>query len=613
MAGNNFFTNFIKKKISNQIILFVIIIFIFQFVASCFLYFYTYRFERNEIIKYNETLLKQSNEIYLSDMVENISKVSLEMFYDTIFWDRYSMSFISSNEIYDVLSKAMSLNRYIDSIYLYSSATNSIYIMDQNSFNDIPIKNNSSNLFRDIQDNIEDYEWYSQAKRQMGDMAVSKNKDVRYGTKDMISFSRYLQYPLLSSSDHYIVSFNVNITTFSNLMKQICEKGEILLIFENNGKFIYGNYENDSGESGISEIVKIANTEDGWFTSNIWGQTYIVIQNTSKNINWRMTKMIPQKAIIGNVVRQFSINCVIMFLIFIVGIIILYFLLLRTTRPLGKLSNMMSKYQKEEIEIDPLLAKRKDEIGVLYRSFENMVTYINYLIESKYQSQIQEKQAKLEVLQTQLNPHFLYNTLQTISGIAIDRDVQEIERISASLSHILRYSLNKNKGIVKLSEEMENVKDYLEIQKYRYGDRISLKIELSEEVLECFVPVFALQLPVENSIKHGLEKKIGNELIEIFDDAVDNSFRRIYVKDNGQGIPKDKIDEINEKFFGVENKKAGNEFGQKGLRNLNLRLKYYFGNQHGISIMNNSDEGVILVITIPYCFEETDYDPNNYR
>lgn len=149
---------------------------------------------------------------------------------------------------------------------------------------------------------------------------------------------------------------------------------------------------------------------------------------------------------------------------------------------------------------------------------------INTLIESEYQSQIQEKQARLEALQAQLDPHFLYNTLQTISGIAIENNVLEIEEINNSLSEILRYSLNNSKQLVKIDEEVKIVQDYMNIQKHRFGDRVNLEIDLSKEALELRVPVFFLQLPVENAIKHGMEKSVHTVNIHVYDTRIRHIF-----------------------------------------------------------------------------------------
>jgi len=284
--------------------------------------------------------------------------------------------------------------------------------------------------------------------------------------------------------------------------------------------------------------------------------------------------------------------------IFILGILILYYIINKTTKPIEKLAKIMRYYHQGIEYKDPLIAQRIDEVGVLYTSFEKMNQRIDRLIELEYQSQIQEKQARLEALQAQLDPHFLYNTLQTISGIAIEKNVFEIEHINNSLSNILRYSLNKDKTVVTVAEELNNVKNYMEIQKYRYGERINLIVELSEDVMECKIPVFALQLAVENSIKHGSEKKIGVENIVIYD-KIEYDSRLLMIRDNGSGIEEKRLLEIRN-ILEKGKKENGKGYDQKGLINLNERLKQHFGSGYGIEIANNDDEGAIVIIRIPF-------------
>lgn len=209
------------------------------------------------------------------------------------------------------------------------------------------------------------------------------------------------------------------------------------------------------------------------------------------------------------------------------------------------------------------------------------------------------KEARLEALQAQIDPHFLYNTLQTVSGIAIEKNVYEIEEINNHLSRMLRYSLSKKKSLVKLEEELENIKSYMCIQKYRYGERICLKWELSEEVLGCMVPVFTLQLAVENAMKHGLETKVGPGIIRIYADRISEHTQRIFVEDNGSGIAEEKLAEINKMLHERTEEYPQNVYDRKGLRNLNERLKQQFGQAYGVELKNNAGEGAVLIIYIP--------------
>jgi len=473
--------------------------------------------------------------------------------------------------------------------------------MDQLSFSGIPVKTLNNNSFLTDYEDLAGEEWFAEAVEKDGGMTVSRNKEIRSGVKDIISFSRYLQYPLNTRDNYYLVTINIGEERFDVLRRQLCKEDEYLLILDNEGKFIYGNGK-DAIHIQLEGSMKILDGMSGnhpWCNLKIDGKDYIVIRNVAENGKWTMIKAVKKETVMGGVTTQFISNCFFMLVLVLLEAVILYYVICRTTKPIEHLAGIMSHYTQGKAygEYGEKLPGRKDEVGVLYSSFEKMNDRIDELIRLEYISQINEKQARLEALQAQIDPHFLYNTLQIISGIAIERDVLEIEQINNSLSSILRYSLNKQKSVVELSEELQNVKNYMEIQKYRYGDRIDLRIELSEKILCCYVPVFALQLAVENSIKHGLEKKIGVEIIEIFD-SVEDGKSILCVRDNGAGIEDGRLKEIQEMLLGKAGK-ITKGYDLKGLVNLNERVKSQFGEEYGVMIENNPGEGVLLKIYIP--------------
>ncbi len=531
------YEQYVQTKLANKIILVIGIICFCQLAASVGIYAYAYGQRKEEVIENNMQILQQANSNYLSALVEDLENATRELFYDRGFWGsgQYDSAGIEDNRVYSILAGKYHSIRNIDSIYLFSSQNDKFYIMDQLSFSGIPVKTLNNNSFLTDYEDLAGEEWFAEAVEKDGGMTVSRNKEIRSGVKDIISFSRYLQYPLKTRDNYYLVTINIGEERFDVLRRQLCKEDEYLLILDNEGKFIYGN--------------------GPWCNLKIDGKDYIVIRNVAENGKWTMIKAVKKETVMGGVTTQFISNCFFMLVLVLLEAVILYYVICRTTKPIEHLAGIMSHYTQGKAygEYGEKLPGRKDEVGVLYSSFEKMNDRIDELIRLEYISQINEKQARLEALQAQIDPHFLYNTLQIISGIAIERDVLEIEQINNSLSSILRYSLNKQKSVVELSEELQNVKNYMEIQKYRYGDRIDLRIELSEKILCCYVPVFALQLAVENSIKHGLEKKIGVEIIEIFD-SVEDGKSILCVRDNGAGIEDGRLKEIQEMLLGKAGK-----------------------------------------------------------
>lgn len=472
-----------------------------------------------------------------------------------------------------------------------------MYIMDEVSFLGIPTKTIQNSMFISGYEAFSQMDWFVEAQNKSGKMAVTRNLEVRNGNYYMLSFSRYLKYPLNDSDDFYAVTINIDDTFFHQLEKQVCEDGELLVLLDENDSCIYFSKDENDEDSG-NNIKTLMPESENWFKTKVEGINYIGIRNTSAEYSWTMIKLIPENMILQKITRSMIISCLVIFVIFLAGFLFLKGCIRKITLPIEKLAGIMRNYQQGVDFEDGGMSLRKDEIGVLYQSYEKMDDRIGELIESEYKSQIQEKQARLEALQAQIDPHFLYNTLQTVSGIAIEKNIYEIEEINTSLSRILRYSLNNKKSLVRLSEELDNIKRYMDIQKYRYGDKIRLELSLSDEIRDCFVPVFTLQLAVENAIRHGLETKVGDGVIKIYDDRKSNGIRRLYVEDNGIGISDDKQAEIDAMLRDSSNSVKA-IYERKGLINLNERLKHQFGQEYGVELKNNPSGGAILIIYIP--------------
>ena len=468
--------------------------------------------------------------------------------------------------------------------------------MDEASFNQIPVKSSASTLYIFNGDDLQKMPWYEAAQENKG-LVVSLATEIRHDNQHIICFSRYMKYPLKNNDYYFVISLNLDISKFDTLCHQLNNDSEELMIF-NQEKLIYnsGN-QPDEVVNDLARAIQKQKEANYWFTTKINSRKYVVIGDRCEDNGWTMLKLVPHNEMNRDVKLQFWTNCLIVIFIFSGGIFCLSYIINRTMKPIEDLAETMRHYRQGNCYEKPELSGRLDEVGTLYSSFEKMNVRINMLIESEYQSQIQEKQARLEALQAQLDPHFLYNTLQTISGIAIENNVFEIEDINNSLSEILRYSLNNSKQLVKIEEEVKIVQDYMNIQKYRFGDRLNLKIDLSSSALELRVPVFFLQLPVENAIKHGMEKSVHTVNIHIYDTQTKHIFN-IHIEDDGHGVTKERLDEIRTMLRG-EDRAEYKEYKPKGLVNLNERIRQQFGSDYGVWIDHMAEGGTQVVLTVP--------------
>ena len=588
---------YIETKLSNKITLVIGVILVIQVVMFFVMYSYSYHIRREEIIENNIQILHQVNTNYLAGIIEDIDTASMEIFFNKVFWKKNEQSPVNEDDqIYNILASQYHSDNDLNSIYLYSSASNKFYIMDEASFNQIPVKSSASTLYIFNGDDLQKMPWYEAAQENKG-LVVSLATEIRHDNQHIICFSRYMKYPLKNNDYYFVISLNLDISKFDTLCHQLNNDSEELMIF-NQEKLIYnsGN-QPDEVVNDLARAIQKQKEANYWFTTKINSRKYVVIGDRCEDNGWTMLKLVPHNERNKDVKLQFWTNCLMVIFIFSGGIFCLSYIINRTMKPIEDLAETMRHYRQGNCYEKPELSGRLDEVGTLYSSFEKMNVRINMLIESEYQSQIQEKQARLEALQAQLDPHFLYNTLQTISGIAIENNVFEIEDINNSLSEILRYSLNNSKQLVKIEEEVKIVQDYMNIQKYRFGDRLNLKIDLSSSALELRVPVFFLQLPVENAIKHGMEKSVHTVNIHIYDTQTKHIFN-IHIEDDGHGVTKERLDEIRTMLRG-EDRAEYKEYKPKGLVNLNERIRQQFGSDYGVWIDHMAEGGTQVVLTVP--------------
>lgn len=233
-----------------------------------------------------------------------------------------------------------------------------------------------------------------------------------------------------------------------------------------------------------------------------------------------------------------------------------------------------------DFEID---VERSDEIGSLTQSFNTMTKRLNELVNKTYKLEISESEARFKALQAQISPHFLYNALDTINWSLIDKGDYETSKILGSLSEILRYSIDYNKGMVTLGEEMRQLENYLRIQKGRFENRFDYRVDLDESLKNYKIPKLLLQPLVENAVVHGVEKVTSGGNISI---KALNKGEHIDIEiiDNGNGISPDKLKRINDQL--KKNQKDIND--RIGLLNVNDRIKLIYGNEYFLSIESSS-------------------------
>ena len=237
-----------------------------------------------------------------------------------------------------------------------------------------------------------------------------------------------------------------------------------------------------------------------------------------------------------------------------------------------------------------------DEIAVLDQQFNRMLGKLDQLIKTSYVQKLENKEAQLKNLQLQINPHFLHNTLETISSIAAVKQVFVVCDICGKLGEIFRYSLGKNYGeLVPLEQEMTHIKNYMFIQKIRYGDRLQVFYNIDVDAAHVYIPRFILQPIVENAISHGLSNLTSVGTLEV--SAFEKKDRLyIEIEDDGEGMVREKVAEIT-RFINTAKPVEGKK--NIGIRNVNQRIKLAYGEAYGITIRSAPYQGSRFTIQLP--------------
>jgi len=219
-------------------------------------------------------------------------------------------------------------------------------------------------------------------------------------------------------------------------------------------------------------------------------------------------------------------------------------------------------------------------------------------------TKLRQKQAEYLALQNQINPHFLYNALEAIRADALLADCGDIAETTEALATFFRYTISNVQEYVTFSDELDNAENYFTIQRCRFGDKISMELELEdEELLEARMPKLILQPLVENAVSHGLEGKLGPGTVRIIIERSDQTLF-LRVRDDGIGIPDERVEQLNEQFAEDTGVANGQQRGGIALRNVNSRIRLMFGENYGLRLFSAAGIGTECCVTLPLRFQE---------
>lgn len=404
----------------------------------------------------------------------------------------------------------------------------------------------------------------------------------------MVKNLRRTQFLQLDSIGNLIVNIDMNqLMSLSTDTSHLYEKADYILY--DNGNLIY----NSSGLSGDSASGFTGIFQDRYGILRTSNKNFFYVKRNLPDFNWNYVCIIPYDNIAASL--RVSLNlCLIITLTAVVAAMALSSALIDSiTRHFDNLLLKMQNFadgQQEKLSIDYDYRGRTDELGILHTRFDQMVEEVNRLIRTGYLNEILKKEAQLKALENQINPHFLYNTLESINWRARSVGARDISSMAESLGTLLRITLDQKSKSVPLRRELELVQCYMTIQKYRYEDRLEYEVSVPDELLDCFVLKLTLQPLVENAIRYGLEENTDGCRIQILAES-DGTSLYIYVKNNGSAFEdrllfKLKSHQIEPHGFGI------------GLINIQERMELTYGEENGLTLYNENEHAVAR-LTIP--------------
>lgn len=362
--------------------------------------------------------------------------------------------------------------------------------------------------------------------------------------------------------------------------------------------FLYDSHDDllmqsGNGEMVLDELPAALRQKQSAFSYAKGSHAFLYAVSYENNFGTRLIYKIPAASITGNQ-TQFQHTLTITLVVYLLFVMLFVVYLLRDIiKPLGKLVMFTRIYEPgQRLPVDTLLPrKRTDEFGLLHHAFIRMTQRLDQSIEENYGMQIKQKEQELSALHSQITPHLLYNTLDSIYWYALDSGNQDVGSMVKDLSKLLRIGLSKGKSIITAAEELEHVQAYIRLQMKRYPGVFEVLWEVEEGVGTCMVPKVVIQPLVENAIFHGVQSMDGEGQLWIRLKRQGDELH-ILVEDNGF-IPVD-LDKLRMIVDGTLRDKG------YGIRNVHQRIQLHYGDAFGLEYRLRPEGGLIASIVIPF-------------
>ena len=535
--------------------------------------------------EYTHTIIQQMNQNIDSyiDYMENIAYLisSNEDVQDYLFDEK-----IDNEGRYRILNQ---LQTILDS----RSDIRNVGIISKNGR--MLINDGSKSVNQDLDLNTQ--EWYATAlEKPNGPILTSSHvQHIISGERPwVITLSRGIRDRSGSGEKEGVFFIDLNYSAISELCDQstVGTKG-YAFILDAKGNIVYHPQQQQLyNELQTENISLIMDTDEDTVLTGTGNDGKLYSISRSEKTGWTVVDCTNVKELLSKSRQAQSVYVLTAIILVIVALLFSRFMARSITLPIQKLRDSMKKVQEGDFSVSDVVVDSKNEIGSLTKSFDVMTHRIHELMEQNVHEQEEKRKSELKALQSQINPHFLYNTLDSIIWMAEGKKNEEVVLMTASLARLLRQSISNEDEVVPIANEVEYARGYLTIQKMRYKDKLEFQIEVDSSIL--YIPLIKLVLQpiIENAIYHGLKYKESKGLLIVKGFMKDGN-AVLQVIDDGVGMEEETLAHIYDKH------KVNYHSNGVGVYNVQKRLKLYYGEDYGITYTSELGKGTTATITIP--------------
>jgi two-component system sensor histidine kinase YesM len=596
--------NLHTKSLKNKLILSFILINIIPTVTVSFFYFkYSQNSLENNMIDTTESSLN-----YTMTVIEKQLKQA-EQLSDWIFINRNLDNILTKGYPGEKISYSTEINNFLDLVNNFQLGFNSsigtyIYSLVIHGNNDLDLRAGNPDGTQIDLVKLKQQAWFQKGLELHG-------QKFWYGLVENPSSTQYEKYllpivrPILHSQTTQEIGWHfigISTTLISDLFKNYeIRPDETLMVLDSRGHCIYHQKRNLVGQNLLRTgyiATAIHGNKQGHFSTEVDGSSRLVVYAKSEINGWSIIKVLSPVELNRQKRILFNISLIIFFSGLLFTSFFTVYLSTNLTRPFKKLLRQTQEIASGNFERDPSI-EGEDELGVLGRGVNEMAENIRRLLDRVIEDEQEKRRLELEVLQNQVNPHFLYNTLNSVKLMATIQKVDGIREMVTALGRLLM-NLSKNTSEkISLEEELSLLNDYIYIQNIRYKGKIKLDYRLPDQnCLKCMIIKFTLQPIVENAIFHGIEPKKNAGRILIAIEATEDQLV-IVIEDDGVGMTATQIESLLATAPPAKNR----GLSKIGIKNVNERLKLIYGFQYGLSIESVVGEYTKVYVRIPKEYE----------